>query len=86
MGALVALIDHAASAVDCKLNKTIFKFLQIRHIPTVIAVILAISAFIYYGLNRDKLIYAISILWVAFGFLAVVVVCDVIIIFLSKRK
>ncbi len=86
LGAIMALIDHAASVVDCKLNTKIFKWFQVRHIPTFIAVVTALSAFIYYGLNPDGIVATYAILWIAFGCLAFVIICDIFIIFFKKKK
>lgn len=86
LGAVVALVDHAARAVKCKLNKKLFKFLPVRHIPTVIAFVLALSAFIHYGLNPDEKAYSLSILSVALVFIAISVAFDLGIIFWNKKK
>ncbi len=86
LGAVVALIDHAASAVKCKLNKKLLKFLPVRHIPTVIAFVLALSAFIHYGLNPDGKAYSLSILGVALAFMAVTVALDLGIIFWNRKS
>lgn len=87
LGAVVALIDHAAMAVECKLNKRLLKFLPVRHIPTAIAVVLAFAAFIYYGWNPETgRTTSVSILCVALAFLAVTVILDICIIFIKRKK
>lgn len=87
LGAVVALIDSAARAVDCKVNKKLWNIFPLRHIPTLGCVILALSAFVHYGLNPETgRATSISILSVALGFLAVTVAIDLVIIFFLKKK
>lgn len=86
IGGVVTFLEEASK--DCKslFNRKVLKFLPIKHIFSVIAIVLCIIALILYCLNKSNRMISLILCFIGIGLLAIVIILDIYIISKKHKK
>lgn len=86
IGGTLTLLEEAAKNIDSAFNRKVLKFLPVKHILTLIAVVICLISLIIYCVDTANRTASIILCSIGIFFLAIVVAIDIFIIFKNAKN
>ena len=86
IGGALTLLEEAAKNIDSTFNRKVLKFLPVKHIFTLIAVVICLTSLIVYCVDTSNRTASIILCLIGIFFLAIVAAVDTLIIFKNAKN
>ena len=86
LGGVLTLIEEASKNIDSIFNRKILKFLPVKHIATVFAVIFGLVSLILYCVDRANRMICFILCTIAICLLIAVTAIDIFLIFKNAKR